>query len=180
MTAAARLVVALACALVAAPALALDAWPDARVVQFDGTRLAQAAQGGTKVERWREFVPAGEKLDRWTKLASIREYPTHADPKALAGGLLAALKRNHPDAPSSIIENKATGEVIVDFIVWPPDRAFTEFNLFRYGKRDGGGVVAQQYALRVYGDPTAFLRGLKAERVRLLDAMAKQGLQPAR
>ena len=61
----------------------------------------------------------------------------------------------------------------------PPDRAFTEFNLFRYGKRDGGGVIAQQYALRVYGDATAFLRALKAERVRLVELMAKEGLRAA-
>lgn len=175
-----RLAAALAFALAALPAFALDAFPDARAVAFDGRKLVLAAQGDTRVERWREFIPEGEKLERWTRLASIREYPTHADPKALAGELLRALKRNHPDAPSSIIENKATGEVIVDFIAWPPDRAFTEFNLFRYGKRDGGGVVAQQYALRVYGDATTFLQGLKAERARLLDAMAKDGLKAAR
>jgi hypothetical protein len=176
----ARLAVAVAFALVALPAFALDAFPGARAVSFDGRKLVQAAQGGTAVERWREFLPEGDKLDRWTRLASIREYPTHADPKALALALQATLKRNQPSAPSSFIENKATGEVIVDFIAWPPDRAFTEFNLFRYGKRDGGGVVAQQYAIRVYGDATTFLRGLKAERVRLLNAMAKDGLQAAR
>jgi len=175
-----RLAAALAFALAALPAFALDAFPDARSVTFDGRKLVLAAQGDTRVERRREFVPEGEKLERWTRLASIREYPTHADPKALAIALQAALKRNQPSAPSSFIENKATGEVIVDFIAWPPDRAFTEFNLFRYGKRDGGGVVAQQYAIRVYGDATTFLRGLKAERVRLLNAMAKDGLQAAR
>ena len=119
-------------------------------------------------------------IARWTRLASIREYPGHTDPKALAEGLLRALKQQNPDAPSSIIRHPATGEVIVDFISWPPDRAFTEFNLFRYGKRDAGGVIAQQYALRVYGDATAFLRGLKAERVRLVALMAKEGLRAAR
>ena len=41
-------------------------------------------------------------------------------------------------------------------------------------------MVAQQYALRVYGDATTFLRGLKAERTRLLDLMAKEGLRAAR
>ena len=175
-----RRLAAVAFALVALPAHALDAFPDAKAVSFDGKRLVQAAQGGTPVERWREFVPPGEKLDRWTRLASIREYPTHADAKVLAGELLRALKRNQPDAPSSIFENKSTGEVIVDFVVWPPDRAFTEFNLFRYGKRDGGGVVAQQYALRAYGDASPFLRHLKTERTRLLDAMAKDGLKAAK
>lgn len=175
-----RALLAVALALLAPPAFALDALADAKAVSFDGKRLVQAAHGGTPVERWREFVPAGEKLDRWTSLASIREYPTHHDVKALAGELVRALKRNHPDAPSSILQNPATGEVIVDFIAWPPDRAFTEFNLFRYGKRDGGGVVAQQYALRAYGDATSFLRALKAERPRLLDVMAKDGLKAAR
>jgi hypothetical protein len=170
----------LAMALVATAAHALDAFPGARAVAFDGKRLVHAAEGGTPVERWREFVPEGEAIARWTRLASIREYPGHTDPKALAEGLLRALKQQNPDAPSSIIRHPATGEVIVDFISWPPDRAFTEFNLFRYGKRDGGGVIAQQYALRVYGDATAFLRGLKAERVRLVALMAKEGLRAAR
>jgi len=174
-----RFALLLAAALVAVPAFALDAFPGARAVAFDGKRLAQAAQGGTPVERWREFVPDGEAIARWTHLASIREYPGHADPTTLATGLLQALKKQNPDAPSSFIRHPATGEVIVDFVTWPPDRAFTEFNLFRYGKREGGGVVAQQYALRRYGDAADFLRGLKAERVRLVDLMAKEGLRAA-
>lgn len=175
-----RLALLLAVALVASTAHALDAFPGARAVTFDGKRLVHAAEGGTPVERWREFVPEGEAIARWTRLASIREYPGHSDPKALATGLLRALKQQNPDAPSSIIQHPATGEVIVDFISWPSDRAFTEFNLFRYGRREGGGVVAQQYALRVYGDAGAFLRGLKAERTRLVEVMAKEGLRAAR
>ena len=163
-----------------ANAFALDALPGARAVTFDGKRLEHAAEGKTPVELWREFVPPGEKLERWTRLASVREYPTHRDPKALAGELVRALKRSYPDAPSSLIENKATGEVIVDFVAGPDNGAFTEFNLFRYGMRDAGGVVAQQYALRVYGDAGDFLRGLRAERKRLLELMAKDGLKAAR
>jgi hypothetical protein len=166
--------------LAASHAFALDALPGARAITFDGTRLVHAAEGTTPVERWREFVPQGEKVDRWTKLASIREYPTHDDPKALAGELVRTLKKRYPDAPSSILENKSTGEVIVDFIAWPADRAFTEFNVFRYGRRDGGGVVAQQYALRAYGDATVFLQGLKGQRKRVVDAMAKDGLRATR
>ena len=175
-----RLALAASMAFAAMSAHALDAFPGAKAVAFDGKRLQQAAQGGTPVEAWREFVPSGEPIARWTRLASIREYPTHGDPMALATGLLRALKQQNPDAPSAIIRNPSTGEVIVDFITWPPDRAFTEFNLFRYGKRDGGGVVAQQYALRHYGDAGEFLRGLKAERTRLVEAMAKEGLKAAR
>lgn len=175
-----RLLLLAALAAFAANAQALDALPGARALSFDGKRLVHAAEGKTAVELWREFVPPGETLERWTKLASVREYPSHRDPKALAGELVRALKQRYPGAPFALIENKATGEVIVDFVVWPDDRAFTEFNVFRYGTSDGGGVVAQQYALRVYGDAGDFLRGLKAERPRLLDVMAKEGLKAAR
>ena len=176
----ARVLAALLFAAVASVAHALDALPGVRAIAFDGKRLVQADEGKTAVERWREFLPLGDKFERWTVLASIREYPGHADPKALAGELVRALKRSTPDAPMSILEHPGSGDVLVDFITWPPDRAFVEFNLFRYGKRDGGGVVAQQYALRAYGDASDFLRRLKSERPKLLDAMAKGGLQAAR
>jgi len=176
----ARAVLAALLIVASAPALALDALPGAKAVSFDGKRLAHAAEGRTPVELWREFVPPGETLARWTRLASIREYPGHRDPKALAGELVKALKQRYPGAPFAILENPSSGDVIVDFVAWPDDRAFTEFNLFRYGRRDGGGTVAQQYALRVYGDAAGFLRGLKAERPRLIDAMAKDGLRPAK
>jgi len=175
-----RAALLVALALFAANAHALDALNGVRAVTFDGKRLVHAAEGKTPVEVWREFVPPGETLERWTRLASVREYPTHRDPKALAGELVRALKRSYPDAPSSLIENKATGEVIVDFVAGPDNGAFTEFNLFRYGTRDAGGVVAQQYALRVYGDAGDFLRGLRAERKRLLELMAKEGLKASR
>ena len=173
-------IVVVALAAFAANVHALDTLAGARALTFDGKRLVHAAEGRTPAEAWREFVPPGEKLERWTKLASVREYPSHRDPKALAGELVRALKQRYPGAPFSLIENKSTGEVIVDFVAWPDDRAFTEFNLFRYGTRDAGGVVAQQYALRVYGDAAEFLRRLKAERLRLLDIMAKDGLKAAR
>ena len=161
-------------------AYALDALPGAKNIAFADKRLVLADQGKTPAERWREYLPTGETLARWTAPASIREYPGHADPKALAGELVRALKRSTPDAPMALLEHPGSGDVIVDFITWPPDRAFVEFNLFRYGRREGGGVVAHQYAKRAYGDPGDFLRRLKTERPKLVDEMAKNGLRPAR
>jgi hypothetical protein len=78
-----------------------------------------------------------------------------------------------------MIENPATGEVIVDFVTWPADHAFVEFNVFKYARRAGGGLIAQQYALRDHQDTTAFLRGLRPVRERLGGLMAKEGLRPA-
>jgi hypothetical protein len=54
--------------------------------------------------------------------------------------------------------------------------AFVEFNVWKYRRRDGGGLVAHQYALRDYRDPKEFLRGLRPVRQRLVRLMAEGGL----
>ena len=138
-----------------------------------------AWQGGPPGEIVSEYIPPGEKLESWTKLASIREYPKLDDPRAVAGNLLRALKQQNPAAQSAVIENPTTGEVIVDFVTWPADQAFVEFNIFKYARRPGGGLVAHQYALRDYRDTTGFLKGLRPVRDRLVGLMAKEGLRPA-
>jgi hypothetical protein len=146
-------------------------------VSFDGQMLPLAWQASDK--RIREYLPEGQKLDSWTSLASIREYPGIDDHRAVVGNLVRQLKQRTPPAPVGLIENPTTGEVIVDFVVWPDDGAFVEFNLFKYGAREEGGIVAQQYALRAYGDKAEeFLRGLKPVRQRLISEMAASGLKP--
>jgi hypothetical protein len=90
-----------------------------------------------------------------------------------------ALERQNPAGQSAMIENPATGEVIVDFVTWPADRAFVEFNIFKYARKPRGGLVAQQYALRDYQDTTGFLKSLRPVRERLVGLMAKEGLRPA-
>jgi hypothetical protein len=146
-------------------------------VRFDGQIMFLASTGETANERVKEFIPQGEKLQSWTRLASIREYPKIDDPKAIAGNLLRALKQQNPLAPSSIIQNPKTGDVIVDFVTWPSDQSFAEFNVFKYSKKKGGGSAAQQYAMRKYGDTTTFLKELGPLRTRIVDLMAKDGLQ---
>ena len=62
--------------------------------------------------------------------------------------------------------------------VFAPDGSFVEYNVFQYSKRPAGGVVAQQYSLRAYGDDIAtFTKDLSATRDRLLNEMADHGLE---
>jgi hypothetical protein len=77
----------------------------------------------------------------------------------------------------AVSENPKTGEVVVDFVTWPADESFVEFNVFKYGRREGGGLVAQQYALRDYKDPRGFMKGLKPVRTRLVSLMMEGGLR---
>jgi hypothetical protein len=146
-------------------------------VAFDGRTLVLAWEGENRGERIREYIPEGEQLDSWTTLASIREYPNLNDPKAVVANLLRVLKQNTPKAPSAVQENARTGEVVVDFVTWPPDESFVEFNVWKYRRAETGGLVAHQYALRDYRDPKGFLRGLKPVRERLVRLMVEGGLE---
>jgi hypothetical protein len=77
---------------------------------------------------------------------------------------------------SSNLDNARPLATMVDFVTWMPDNSFAEFNVFKYSKRQGGGLVAQQYALRAYKGITNFLKGLGPVRKRLVDLMATEGL----
>ncbi len=146
-------------------------------VEFDGNVLELASLEDSPGQSLKEFIPAGETLETWTKLAAIREYKDFDDPKLMVGSLVKQLNKQYPDSPSSIIENPTTGEVIVDFVVWPPDASFVEFNVFKYSKNPTGGLVSQQYALREYKDAEGFLKGLRPVRERLVELMT-DGLRP--
>lgn len=146
-------------------------------VRFEGQTLVLASSNNSATEWVREFLPEGEKPERWTRRATLREFPQLDDPQAEGQKLLRAIKERSPDALSAIIRNPKTGEVIVDYLFTSPDRAFMEFSVLRYARKPGGGLACQQYALRVYGDPTDFLKELKARRPRVIDAMAKVGLE---
>lgn len=149
-------------------------------VTFDGMTLVLAAEGDNPGEHIREYIPATQTFKTWARLASIREYPKLEDPRAVAENLLRALKKQNPLAQSAIIQNPKSGEVIIDFVTWPADNAFVEFNVFKYSKKAGGGLVAQQYALREYQDQKGFLKDLKPVRTRLIEQMAKGGLEESK
>ena len=179
-----RLPIAVACWIAVAllpqiaPAqVAQQTQPKERIT-FDGTTLVLAAQEKSDDESIKEYIPEGQTLEAWSHLASVRTYANHQDPKMLAGALVKQVKANYPQSPCSLRDNAATGESLVDFVVWPPDKSFVEFNVFKYGKGENGGVVAQQYAVREYKDPNGFLESLRPVRERILAEMIR-GLQPA-
>jgi len=142
-------------------------------VNFDGQTLVLRWEGENPGETIKEYIPADQKLDSWTRLASIRTYSELDDPAALAGGVIKQLKKDYPDSPCAIIENPETGEVVIDFVLWPADLSFVEFNVFKYAKGEDGGVIAEQYALRDYEDSEGFLKGLRPVRERLVNLMTK-------
>lgn len=156
------------------------ALPD-REVEFDGKTLKLAWQGENPELPVEEFIPADETLEKWTQLASIRRFPDLDDAKGLAATTLETVSESYPGAPTNMVEKPDSDEAIIEFVVESPKESpaepFVEYNLFKYAKDPNGGVIAQQYALRTYGDKAKFLKHLKEVRQGLLDEMAEAGLQ---
>jgi hypothetical protein len=145
-------------------------------VAFDGQTLELAFEGDNPGSQIKEFLLPGENLERWTKLAAIHQFPELNDRQQYAASLVRTLKEQYPNSPSAIFEDPKTGDVIVDFVLWPKDASFVEFNIFRCEKNPAGGLIAKQYALREYKDTEKFLKDLKPLRERLLNLMATESL----
>ncbi|MBL9165178.1 MAG: hypothetical protein JNL18_20800 [Planctomycetaceae bacterium] len=148
-----------------------------KYVTFDGQRLNLAWQNENPELPIAEFIPEGETLEKWTQLASIRRFPEQDDAQALAQRTVEGVAEQYPGAPTNLQSDPDGGDAVIEFIVTPPDDSFAEYNLFRYAQDAAGGVVAEQYALRGYGDRQEFLDELTERRQKLLDEMAASGLE---
>jgi len=146
-------------------------------VKFDGLKLNLAWQGEDPKQPVAEFIPKGETLEKWTHLASIRRFPEQDDPQGLAKQTIEGVAERYPGAPTNLQNDPRGSDAVIEFIVSPPDDSFAEYNLFKYAKDPQGGVVAEQYALRGYGDRQEFLESLTERRQKLLDEMAASGLE---
>jgi hypothetical protein len=99
-----------------------------------------------------EFVRETESFEKWTKLVGFRyqQLPRiENDPTRAAAAMAQVVKASNPQAQARVITNKDKTETIIDFLTWPPDGSYMEFNVFRYIKSaDGNAVVSLQLAHR--------------------------------
>jgi len=153
------------------PAAALEA------VRFDGETFVLASKAEDSGRKIREFLPVGQKLESWTKLAAFHEFAELDDVDQYAEQLQRTVKEQYPQSPSAIQKNEKTGQVLVDFVAWPEGGSFVEFNIFRIEKNPSGGLIAEQYAQREYKNPEEFLKNLGPLRQKLLKSMAEKGLE---
>jgi hypothetical protein len=127
-----------------------------------------------------EYLPSGQISDHYTAMVMLDVNLAAGDPRAAAGKMintLVARKANDPLVNFSVIQNKKTDEVILDFILSSPDGGIVEWNGYRYAPFTGAdgktGVVLFGISRRAYGaDSTAFLAALQSARPGDLDALA--------
>jgi hypothetical protein len=141
-------------------------------VEFAGQQLFYAFTG----VNFKEYIPAGETLDHWTKLASIRTFKNLNEPESYARALGQRVKQDNPLSQSAIVYNPKKNIAIIDFITWPKDLAYVEFNIFRIERNGKSGLVAYQYAVRDYDNQTAFLKALKELRQSMQIEMMDRGM----
>ncbi len=91
-----------------------------------------------------------------------------------------ATKDDNPDANYAVVENKANGDAIIDFLTWAPDSDVMEFNVFKYARAQfGPGLVALQYAQRFkLGDMS--VEDFRALRAHAVKAMTETDIAQAR
>lgn len=146
-------------------------------ITFDGQKLTLAFDAISEGDTIKEYIPDGQTLEKWTKLASVREYPKLNDAHELAAAVVREVEEKNPKADAHLKQNEDTGETVIDFVVWPEDKSFVEFNVFKFHKNEDGGVASEQYAVREYKEPEKFVQELAPLRERLVEQMTSDGLQ---
>jgi hypothetical protein len=156
-----------------------DSTANKQHINFDGEKFLFAWEGASKTAKIKEFLPAGQNLDTWTRFVAINEYPHVNDPRDFAHNIVHALRKANPKTPAQMQENSKTGEIVLDFVTWPEDLSFVEFNVFKFHKVPGGGIVGEQYAQRAYtaDDQKLPLDRLETLKKHVVPLMAEHGLQ---
>ncbi len=141
-----NLLLLIATLLLVAPAAAQTG-----TVDFGGNTYVKKFEGAKKTpDIFVEFGLAPEPIDKWTKLFVFHAQPGAGDdPKRAAANLAKMLKTHDKKAPFRIIENEASGEVIIDFLTSAKDSDTVEFDVFKFARAGSGhGLVAAQFAFR--------------------------------
>jgi hypothetical protein len=127
------------------PTLVLSA-PD---IQFDGEVFVQQFTNNTSDVKLAEYVRPNETLKNWTKLIAVRNFIKLNDTKSATVDLAKIVQQHNPQAKFQIFTKDDGSEAQIDFLTWPREGKYMEFNVHRYMKvRDYPGLISYQFAYR--------------------------------
>ena len=155
--------------------VAISAAPTSdRTITFDDVTYSRQFVGNMNPGGLAEYVRPGETVDNWTTLVAVRNFPKLDDPSKAAAQLVKTLKASNPDARFQLLVKEDESEAMVDFITWPKDGSYSEFNVFRYLKRPGyAGLIAYQFACRFTDTGPDASERVKQDRQRWVEAMSR-------
>ncbi len=145
-----------------------------RTITFDDVTYTRQFIGNMNPGGLAEYVRPTETVDNWTTLVAVRNFPKLDDPAAAAERLVKTLKESNPEARSQMLVKEDGSEAMVDFITWPPDGSYAEFNVFRYLKRPGyAGLIAYQFAYRFTDTGPQATARIRQDRQRWVETMSR-------
>ncbi len=164
-------------ALAVALFLAAEPAEATRTLKFDDVTYTRAFVSQNDTDHLAEYVPPGETVDDWTKLVAVRVFGQLDDPAQVIDAFAKTLMKTNPLARYKILVKDDKSEAMIDFLTWPEDGSYMEFNVFRYLKRPGqDGLVCYQFAHRFSDTSPESLEKFKQNRQRWVDEMAKAEL----
>ncbi|MBI5149686.1 MAG: RDD family protein [Candidatus Omnitrophica bacterium] len=131
----------------------------------------------------KEYIRKGESLDSWSRLVAVNHLPENADALQVAQTVGELVQESNPGTKYQIIKNDATGEVIIDFIIWngAPEQVKKyvrkgediEFSIVRYVPApDFGGLLQYQFSYRS-NNAGVFKESLLNNREQWINSMIK-------
>ena len=124
--------------------------------------------------RLAEYVAPGETVENWTTLVAVRNFRKLDNPAAAVAEFSKTLKQSNPLARFEISVKPNGSEAIIDFLTWPEDASYAEFNVFRYIKRTAqSGLIAYQFAYRFTDTSDEGAEKFKKDRQRWVDEMTR-------
>lgn len=162
-----------AAAAPASPAAA-DAAAEGQSIEFDGDTYVEQFESATPDFRLMEFVRADETVDNWTKLLAVRNFMKLEDPGQSAAAVGKTLQQVQPGAKYRLLEKEDGSEAIIDFITWPADGSYLEFNIHRYLKKPGyPGLISYQFAYKFTDTSPESQEKFQKLRAKWVDEMSK-------
>ncbi|MDR6992661.1 hypothetical protein [Luteimonas sp. 3794] len=149
-------------------------------IRFDDTEFALQWTSNPSAELYKqEYVPAGQRVQRYDSMVVIDVRPLGADVAQTVRAmieLINARKATDPVANFDLLVNEAGDEVLLDFLMSAPDASgiVVEWNAYRYFRGpDGQGTTMVGISRRAYGDAARdFVADLKARRVQDIETLA--------
>lgn len=128
-----------------------------------------------------EYVPAGQSVEAYEQMFMVDVLTNGTSVRDAAGTMVDGLKQRKASDPVvnfALIENEATGEIILDFVLSDSSSGtvIVEWNAYRYVPLEDG-VAMFGISRRGYDEGASeLLRGMKGWRMGTIEALAKMEL----
>jgi len=126
------------------------------------------------------YIRDTETFEDWTTAVTYTLYrnPSVGDrPKSVATVIVSSLQNSNPQAKYNLTGNEEGTEVILDFLTWPADKEYMEYDVYRIESgQKGEGVYVLQFSVKFPYVENMSEAQVK-ELVTLRNGMIKQVLQ---